>query len=431
MNCFSQRLRRTAPIHGSSQNKLVPSKPAKMNGWTWPPRPTQVIGWLVFSYLAIVSFGIFIPLLPPPWNHVVYTLMGIAFILHFITNVAAATIDPADASVRAKQNYSNPVPFFDRTKQSHVIQNLHCALCDVIVGPKVKHCSICNKCIEDFDHHCNWLNTCVGGRNYRCFFVAVSSATFGISLLVMVTLFIVIQHYLDPNNLRTAPQFDSVLGNGTWFVFLPVAPIQTSSAGLLTITFITMFLSVVILLLLGYLLGLHLYLFHRGLSTYEYVKMQCQREARKQDIEAPKPNDRKKQKNKKKKPPQTKQSSVNCAPPPPDTSSACQYDDKGPLTSRVSESVCGNLYELENFKKSAEKEDSFQNGAENSAENAGDLSVNTVEHWKPDADDEAQDVNMKSVDGVPEVQDSLGSSDGVPEVQDPLGSSVMTPDDSR
>uniref|UniRef100_A0A672Z4G5 Palmitoyltransferase n=1 Tax=Sphaeramia orbicularis TaxID=375764 RepID=A0A672Z4G5_9TELE len=345
MNCFSQRLRRTAPIHGSSQNKLVPSKPAKMNGWTWPPRPTQVIGWLVFSYLAIVSFGIFIPLLPPPWNHVVYTLMGIAFILHFITNVAAATIDPADASVRAKQNYSNPVPFFDRTKQSHVIQNLHCALCDVIVGPKVKHCSICNKCIEDFDHHCNWLNTCVGGRNYRCFFVAVSSATFGISLLVMVTLFIVIQHYLDPNNLRTAPQFDSesVLSFHCC-LYLGFVPLLCSWSP-------------------------HNHLHHNvserrhpaaawlstglaplslGLSTYEYVKMQCQREARKQDIEAPKPNDRKKQKNKKKKPPQVK-----------------PFSDVH-FISHVHYHFC-----LENFKKSAEKEDSFQNGAENSAENAG------------------------------------------------------------
>lgn len=40
----------------------------------------------------------------------------------------------------------------------------------------------------------------------------------------------------------------------------------------------------------------------------------------------------------------------------------------------------------------------------------GNLSMNTVENWKPDADDEAQNINMKSVDNVPEVQDPLGSS---------------------
>lgn len=60
-------------------------------------------------------------------------LTGIAFIVHFFSHVAAVTIDPADASVRAKQSYSTPMPLFDRTKQSHVIQDLHCYLCDVKV----------------------------------------------------------------------------------------------------------------------------------------------------------------------------------------------------------------------------------------------------------------------------------------------------------
>ena len=59
--------------------------------------------------------------------------MGLAFIVHFFTHIAAVTIDPADASVRAKQNYSGPMPLFDRTKQAHVIQDLHCYLCDVKV----------------------------------------------------------------------------------------------------------------------------------------------------------------------------------------------------------------------------------------------------------------------------------------------------------
>lgn len=60
-------------------------------------------------------------------------LTGIAFIVHLFAHIAAMTIDPADISVRAKQRYSSPMVIFDRTKQPHVIQDLHCYLCDVKV----------------------------------------------------------------------------------------------------------------------------------------------------------------------------------------------------------------------------------------------------------------------------------------------------------
>lgn len=181
--------------------------------------------------------------------------------------------------------------------------------------------------------------------------MALSSATLGAFLLVVVILFVFIQHYLDPNNLRTDPQFDSeslpqcwsfsltpdkflsyfcyscdlkaacvlflvpvgTVGNGTWLVFLPLAPIKTSSAGLLIIAFITVMLSITCLLLLCHLLGFHFYLcksqaskqdfwqdslsfisshsfplvfstivytVYKGISTYDYVRMQRQKEAR-------------------------------------------------------------------------------------------------------------------------------------------------------
>ncbi|TMS11369.1 putative palmitoyltransferase ZDHHC11 [Larimichthys crocea] len=410
MNCFSQRLRRTSPVHGSSRNELVPSQPPRMNGWSWPPQVLQVVGWLLYIYLAIVSFGIYIPLLPTPWNYIVYAVMAVACIVHFFTHIAAVTIDPADASVRAKQSYSGPMPLFDRTKQTHVIQDLRCYLCDVKVGPKVKHCGVCNKCVEDFDHHCKWLNTCVGGRNYWCFFVALSSATLGVFVLVAVILFIFIQHYLDPNSLRTDPQFDTMLGNGTWLVFLPLAPIKTSSAGLLIIAFITVMLSVISLLLLGHLLCFHLYLFYKGISTYDYVKMQRQKESRKRDAETGNPHDAKITN----KAPQHQESSVDCEPALSQNSSTCNFEDKGALSTRLSESLC---MELENFNKSAEKDNNFHYGTENPTENTTrEICMSDIKSWKPSTE-MSQSTVVKSVDGVPRVQD-------------PLGSSVMTPDDT-
>ncbi|XP_037308650.2 palmitoyltransferase ZDHHC11 [Pungitius pungitius] len=404
MNCFSQKLRRTAPMRGNSRMELVPSRPPRMNGWSWPPQALQVVGWLVLSYLAIVSFGVYIPLLPLPWKPVVYALTGIAFIVHVFAHIAVLTIDPADVNVRAKQSYSSPMALFDRSKQTHVIQDLHCYLCDVRVGPKVKHCGVCNKCVEDFDHHCKWLNTCVGGRNYRCFFVALCSAMLGILLLVVVILFIFIQHYLDPNSLRTAPQFDSLMGNGTWLVFLPIAPLKTGSAGLLILAFITAMLSITSMLLLGHLLAFHFYLFCKGISTYDYIKRQRQKEAR--NIETGNHQDAKITSQDR----QNQETSIDCEPALSHSSGTCKFDNEGPLTSRLSESICT---EVEHFNKSADKENSFQYGTESLTNNTA---MSDYKSCKLDTE-EARTASEKS--GQP-----------VPGVQDPLGSSVMTPNDT-
>ncbi|XP_077384255.1 palmitoyltransferase ZDHHC11 [Festucalex cinctus] len=410
MNVLSGKLRRTAPMHGSSRSELVSSKTPRVNGWTWPPQVFQVIAWLMYNYLAVVAFGMFIPLLPLPWNHVLYTLTGLAFFVHLLSHIAAVTIDPGDASVRAKKTYAGPMPLFDRTLQLHVIQDLHCYLCEVKVGPKVKHCSICNKCVSDFDHHCKWLNNCVGGRNYRYFFAAMSSAAVGTGLLVAVILFVFIQHYLDPNILRTNPQFHSALANNTWLVFLPSAPIKTSSAGLLIVAFVTALLSLTCLLLIWHLLFFHFYLLCKGLSTYEYIKLQRQKEANGGDAEVGNPNELQI----KNKISQNPLNSMDCEPTHIHGASNCKPDDKDPLSSRLSETICA---EIENTNTPSEKENSFNYETHNSAEKDRESDMSTSRGCKPDAGDELQSESVKSVESVPEVQD-------------PLGSLVMTPDDT-
>ncbi|XP_026149594.1 palmitoyltransferase ZDHHC11 isoform X2 [Mastacembelus armatus] len=349
MNCFSQRLRRTSPMYGSSRNELVPSRPPRMNGWTWPPQAFQTQQ---------------MPMSEPKRT--------IQVQCHFLTG-----------------------------QSNHMLSRIYIVIYVMSSGPRVKHCGVCNKCVKDFDHHCKWLNTCVGGRNYWCFFVALSSATSGVFLLVAIILFIIIQHYLDPNSLRTAPQFESMLGNGTWLVFLPLAPIKTSSAGLLIIAFITVMLSITCLLLLCHLLGFHLYLFYKGMGTYDYVKRKRQREARNQETEEGNSNYAKTPNEGQGNP----ETSFDCEPALSKSSSTCTLGNKGPLGCQLSGSICT---EVENFKKSEEKENNFHYDTENPTENtAREMSMS----WKADTDEAAQSAGVKSVPGV----------------QDPLGSSVMTP----
>uniref|UniRef100_A0A3P9IH44 Palmitoyltransferase n=1 Tax=Oryzias latipes TaxID=8090 RepID=A0A3P9IH44_ORYLA len=395
MNCLRWRFRRTAPETAISHDELAFRHP-RINGWSCPPGASQLVGWLVYGFLATVSFGIHIPLLPQPWHHVAYATLGAVFVVHFFTHVAAVTVDPADASVRAKVDYSSPLPRFDRSKQPHVIKDQHCFLCDVQVsGPRVKHCSSCNKCVEDFDHHCKWLNTCVGGRNYWLFFSALVSALVGVLLLFMLILFIFVQHIRDPQILRTAPQLGALPENSTWLLFLPFAPIETSSAALLTITFIVLMLSTICLVLLSHLLCFHLYLFHKGISTFEYVKLKKQEKSRSQDLESKKPWGSKRLS----KTPQDQENSIDCEP--------SKYPSSSSFTCRLSESLCS---EMESFKISAEN-DKFRYGTENKTR---EISMNAIKNWK------AIDVN--------DTQSGCGTS--FPEARDPLGSSVMSPNHS-
>lgn len=53
----------------------------------------------------------------------------------------------------------------------------YCKTCNIWRPPRCHHCRVCDNCIETQDHHCVWLNNCVGRRNYRYFFIFVSTGT--------------------------------------------------------------------------------------------------------------------------------------------------------------------------------------------------------------------------------------------------------------
>ncbi|XP_036881184.1 palmitoyltransferase ZDHHC1 isoform X2 [Manis javanica] len=294
----------TAPAQASRPSPELQGQRSRRNGWSWPPHPLQIVAWLLYLFFAVIGFGVLVPLLPHNWVPAGYACMGAIFAGHLVVHLTAVSIDPADASVRDK-SYAGPLPIFSRSQHAHVIEDLHCNLCNVDVSARSKHCSACNKCVCGFDHHCKWLNNCVGERNYRLFLHSVASALLGVLLLVLVATYVFVEFFVNPMQLRTNHHFEgqsglqahshpllwacsghwsqpqlsticlclAVLRNHTdvWFVFLPAAPVETQAPAILALAALLILLGLLSTALLGHLLCFHIYLMWHKLTTYEYI----------------------------------------------------------------------------------------------------------------------------------------------------------------
>ncbi|KAL8589325.1 hypothetical protein ACOMHN_052328 [Nucella lapillus] len=257
----------------ASQGKNLSCERSRSHGWTLPLHLLQVGGWVAVLFFMFIYFSTMVPALASHWQPAAYVVNGLVGVGVVVTMLTATTINPADPSVLAKA--SKAVARLDRSKHAHAIQNQHCYLCEVNVGPKSKHCRACNKCIADFDHHCKWLNNCVGGRNYKWFLSSLITGVIGTLLIFTIGLLEFICYFVDEEQkVVLQPYIDLKEGTAEFYMVHQ----EVSDKGWLAMMGITTLLSAVTLLLLTHLLFFHFWLMCKGLTTYEYIVMLREKE---------------------------------------------------------------------------------------------------------------------------------------------------------
>jgi hypothetical protein len=222
----------------------------------------QLVSWVAMSILVVGFFGWQLPLLAAPVALPV-AMLYTAVVGGVVALAAAVTVsNPADPALKAivrqfkaangegNTTLTPPSEAFDPERP-------YCDFCRTTVGVRTKHCRACDKCVENFDHHCKWLNNCVGGQNYRLFFYLISCVFLMTTSQAAIGVW-QLQLYVRGSAAEYAERA-AIMGN------------LLGAGGLLSGLILVIVVAFVFAAAVAHLLGFHVYLHHRGLSTYEFI----------------------------------------------------------------------------------------------------------------------------------------------------------------
>ena len=129
-----------------------------------------------------------------------------------------------------------------------------CTICDSPVNTNSKHCGHCNRCVNNFDHHCKWLNNCIGEFNYKLFLGCIYSleacAIISCAACTYAGVGVIIK--------------DETIDSEILLHFM-------SEEALATLILVAAVSNLIIAIANGNLVGLHIWLKYKGMTTYEYI----------------------------------------------------------------------------------------------------------------------------------------------------------------
>jgi palmitoyltransferase len=213
----------------------------------------QVGSWLVYVLDVVTYYTLIIPILSSTVRWIMGILLGLLFMTMALTGYIATKCDPSDPNIAFEKKMKEGNPAY----VSHL--KFYCAICQAHVHENTKHCGECNRCVLQFDHHCKWLNNCVGGLNYRTFCVLIgaglTTVIVRIALLIYIIVFFITDHDVYATHIG---EFYGVNGNPS-IIFYVLMAVSLKEP--------------FILFLFTDLVFFHAWLWHKKITTYQYITM--------------------------------------------------------------------------------------------------------------------------------------------------------------
>ena len=157
----------------------------------WGKKYYQVFSsLLLFSLPFSILFAISIKISQPK---IVIIIITILYIIPLFSAIRGGFTDPG---ILTRQNedyfYNTNRPILLYVINRHIINLNYCYTCCLYLPPRKSHCALCDNCVERFDHHCIWLGTCVGKRNYKFFYLLISSLNFNALIHVSYSIYLIV-----------------------------------------------------------------------------------------------------------------------------------------------------------------------------------------------------------------------------------------------